>query len=163
MLFRWRLRSRARGTACTRLWILALAAATAGCGPLPTSPSHYAPFSQTDLVLGTGDEAVNGATLGVDYTLWLYDASATDGKGLEIESTAGGDPLSFVLGNGLVLAQFADVDGSRAAANSGQIFCVDSINFVTFNQFFELRELFTIERLATPLSCDVDVFNWPIP
>ena len=75
----------------------------AGCGPAPTAPSQFAAYSQTDLQVGTGDEAVNGRTLGVRYTLWLYDSSKTENKGLQIESTAGGDPFSFVLGAGQVI------------------------------------------------------------
>jgi FKBP-type peptidyl-prolyl cis-trans isomerase len=34
----------------------------------------------------------------VRYTLWLYDSSKPQNKGLQLESTAGGDPFSFLLG-----------------------------------------------------------------
>lgn len=73
------------------------------CGPTPAGPSPFAPFSQTDLIVGTGAEAVNGRTIKVQYTLWLYDPSKTDNKGLQLESSAGGDPFSFVLGRGQVI------------------------------------------------------------
>lgn len=87
-------------------WFLAMALAcvvTAACAPAPTSPSPWAAYSQTDLTVGTGDEAVSGRTVAVRYTLWLYDSSKAETKGLQIESTAGGDPFSFPLGAGQVI------------------------------------------------------------
>jgi FKBP-type peptidyl-prolyl cis-trans isomerase FkpA len=66
--------------------VLAMSAGVAGCGDQPTSPSHYAPFSQTDLVLGGGDAAASSNRLTVHYTLWLYDASVTGNKGVQVES-----------------------------------------------------------------------------
>lgn len=63
--------------------------------PLPT-----APFSQTDIRVGTGADAVNGRTLSVNYTLWLYDPAGVDQKGRQIEA---GGPFPFVLGTGNVI------------------------------------------------------------
>lgn len=85
----------------SRSGLLALAALCVffgACGPTPTAPSQFAVYSQTDVRVGTGDEAVSGLTIGVRYTLWLYDSSKPENKGLQIESTAGGDPFSFQLG-----------------------------------------------------------------
>lgn len=73
------------------------------CGPSPTAPSVAVPFSQTDLLVGTGTEAVTGRTIRVHYTLWLYDPSQADNKGAQVESSAGRDPFSFVLGAGQVI------------------------------------------------------------
>ncbi len=70
----------------------------AGCGQSPTSPTNYAPFSATDVVAGTGAEAVTGKILTVNYTGWLYEASATDHKGPEFGSTAATGPFTFTLG-----------------------------------------------------------------
>ena len=81
-----------------------LAAAAAGCGSSPTTPSSSAPFSQTDVRAGTGTDAVAGKVLTVHYTGWLYDASKTDGKGLQFETSVGGTPFSFTLGFGGVIA-----------------------------------------------------------
>ena len=85
--------------------VLMLAALMAACGEAPTAPSHYAPFSQTDILLGTGTEAATSNTVAVHYTLWLYDANATatSNKGIQIESSRGGDPFAFVLGSGSVI------------------------------------------------------------
>ena len=77
-----------------------LAVLSASCGKTPTGPSTFAPFSQQDLRLGTGDAAANGNRLTVNYTLWLYDSSGVDNKGPQLESTRGGEPFTFVLGAG---------------------------------------------------------------
>jgi FKBP-type peptidyl-prolyl cis-trans isomerase FkpA len=83
--------------------IVALCVSSAACGPTPTAPSQFAAYSQTDLQVGTGDEALSGLTIGVCYTLWLYDSSKPESKGLQIESTAGDDPFSFQLGANQVI------------------------------------------------------------
>lgn len=83
---------------------LAICAATAGCGDAPTAPPNYAPFTQTDLRVGTGAEAANGDTLTVNYTGWLFDEEAPAQKGPQFDSSAGREPLSFVLGAGQVIA-----------------------------------------------------------
>ena len=74
----------------------------AACGPTPTAPSQFASYSQTDLRLGTGAEAATGNTVGVLYTLWLFDSSKSDGKGLQLE-TSGTTPFTFRLGAGGVI------------------------------------------------------------
>lgn len=74
----------------------------AACGPAPTAPSQFAPYSQTDLRVGTGTEAATGNTVGMLYTLWLYDSSKSEGKGLQLE-TSGTSPFTFQLGAGGVI------------------------------------------------------------
>lgn len=83
---------------------IVVAAAAAGCGSSPTTPSSSAPFSQTDVRAGTGTDAAAGKVLTVHYTGWLYDASKTDGKGLQFETSVGGTPFTFTLGFGQVIA-----------------------------------------------------------
>jgi FKBP-type peptidyl-prolyl cis-trans isomerase FkpA len=46
---------------------------------------------------------MSGLTIGVRYTLWLYDASKPENKGLRIESSPGTDPFSFQLGANQVI------------------------------------------------------------
>ena len=82
---------------------LILSALIAGCGETPTTPSQFAPFSQIDLRVGTGTEATTSNTVTVDYTLWLYDATATGNRGIQIESSVGGTPFTFVLGSSDVI------------------------------------------------------------
>ena len=75
----------------------------AGCTESPTSPSNNARFSQTDLRVGIGANAVTGSTLTVHYTGWMYSESATDHKGVQFDSSAGREPFEFVLGGGGVI------------------------------------------------------------
>lgn len=83
--------------------LVALSAFLAGCDNTIVSPSS-APFSQTDLRVGSGAEATTGSNLTVNYTGWLYDATKTDKKGLQFDTSAGGTPLTFALGSGSVIA-----------------------------------------------------------
>jgi FKBP-type peptidyl-prolyl cis-trans isomerase FkpA len=82
--------------------VLAAAAACGGGDSSPTSPSDSAPYSQTDIRIGTGAEATAGRSVTVNYTLWLYSASAAENKGRRIE--AGTFP--FVLGTGRAIRGF---------------------------------------------------------
>jgi FKBP-type peptidyl-prolyl cis-trans isomerase FkpA len=70
----------------------------AACGGSGSSPSNLptAPFSQTDIRVGTGADAVNGRTLSVNYSLWLYDPAGAELKGRHMQT----GPYSFVLGTG---------------------------------------------------------------
>ena len=88
------------------LAVCVLVVGAAACADGPTLPSSSAPFSQLDLRLGTGVEATAGKVLSVNYTGWLYDASKTDLKGLQFDSSAGFDPLKFTLGTGSVIEGF---------------------------------------------------------
>ena len=83
---------------------LLCAATAAGCTGSATSPSNFAPFSQTDVRLGTGATAATGATLSMNYTGWLYDASRPEQKGLQFDSSIGRTPFTFTLGTGQVIS-----------------------------------------------------------
>jgi FKBP-type peptidyl-prolyl cis-trans isomerase FkpA len=72
----------------------------AGCGGSNTAPSANVPFSQTDLVVGTGATAVSGNRVTVAYTGWLFDASQPNNKGRQFDSLPS---YSFVVGAGLVI------------------------------------------------------------
>ncbi len=86
------------------VFLVVTAVLAAACGgddsSSPTAPSQPAPpFSQTDVRVGTGTEAVAGRTLTVNYTLWLYDAAQPENKGRQMES----NQFSFLLGAGRVI------------------------------------------------------------
>jgi FKBP-type peptidyl-prolyl cis-trans isomerase FkpA len=67
--------------------IVALVAGACGGNGSPTDPSQVTiQFSSTDLVVGTGPEAVVGNAANVRYSLWLYNAAGTDSKGTFRES-----------------------------------------------------------------------------
>ncbi len=90
---------------------LILVGALASCGgssssptPTPTpTPTPSAPFSATDLVVGTGAEAVAGKSVTINYSLWLYSDTGTDHKGTALQTTVGGAPYSFTLGASQVI------------------------------------------------------------
>src|SRR5437870_984263 len=83
-------------------WI-AMLALCVGCGsdsPSGPSPTSSGPYSQTDLVVGTGTAANNGNRVTVAYTGWLYDTSKPQGKGNQFDSNAA---FAFTLGVGQVI------------------------------------------------------------
>lgn len=84
--------------------LAAVAALAGGCDSSPTAPTHYSPYSQLDLRIGGGAEAVAGLLVSVHYTGWFYDASKTEQKGVQFETSAGNTPLVFTLGAGQVIA-----------------------------------------------------------
>ena len=80
--------------------VLALVGGCGGSNPVePTPPT--APFTQVDLVAGTGPTATAGQTVTVTYALWLYDPNKPDGKGTQIPQPS--TPFTFVLGTGRVI------------------------------------------------------------
>lgn len=85
--------------------MLALVAASCGGGDdaSPASPSVNVPYSQTDLRVGTGTEATAGRRITVNYTGWLYSASAPENKGQQFDSSVGVAPYPFTLGAGNVI------------------------------------------------------------
>jgi FKBP-type peptidyl-prolyl cis-trans isomerase len=91
------------GARVTRLiLVLAVVAAAAACGsPTETTVvTTTAPYSATDLVVGTGTLAGNGNRVTVSYTGWLHDSSRTDAKGTQFDSSTS---FAFVLGTGAVI------------------------------------------------------------
>ena len=85
------------------LLLAALIASACGSSASPSQNVNVA-FSSTDLVGGTGTTATVGRTVSVHYTGWLYDASKTDNKGTQFDSSIGKAPFSFLLGAGQVIA-----------------------------------------------------------
>jgi len=63
------------------------------------APTTSAPYSQTDLVVGTGALAGPGSQVTVAYTGWLHDSSRTDAKGTQFDSGT----YPFRLGTGAVI------------------------------------------------------------
>lgn len=86
---------------------LAAALVAAGCGGNDSNPSSPslpgAPFSQTDLRVGTGADASAGKRLTVHYTGWLYDPTQPEQKGRQFDTSVGRQPFGFTLGAGAVI------------------------------------------------------------
>ena len=87
------------------LFVLMMASLLTGCGggDGPTAPSVNVPFSVTELRAGTGREAVAGKAVTVHYTGWLYDPNQPNNRGSQFDTSANGQPYSFVLGAGAVI------------------------------------------------------------
>jgi FKBP-type peptidyl-prolyl cis-trans isomerase len=80
---------------------LALTAAACSSDDNPTAPTDPSvglnvPFGTTDLTVGSGAEALNGRTVTLNYTLWLYNPTAAENKGRQVQTGT----YSFVLGTG---------------------------------------------------------------
>lgn len=89
--------------------VLMFAAVVSACGgadtpTTPTPPSLGIPFSTTDLVVGTGAEALNGRRVTVNYAGWLYVTTTADNKGTPFD--AGNGFVRPVLGGGGVIVGF---------------------------------------------------------
>ena len=79
---------------------LVLVAACGGDDDPTVGPTTSAPYSQTDLVVGTGATANPGSLVTVAYTGWLHDSSRPDAKGSMFEMNP---TFSFRLGTGAVI------------------------------------------------------------
>ena len=76
-----------------------------GCGGGSDNTASGPTLLQTtDTVVGNGASAVAGNTLTVNYTGWLYDATAAQNHGKQFDSSVGRAPFSFKLGAGQVIA-----------------------------------------------------------
>ena len=87
-----------------RLMLLVALLAVAGCGgnDTPTAPSTTsAPYSQTDLVVGTGATVANGNAATITYTGWLHNSARPDNKGNQFDSGVFGP---YVVGTQRVIA-----------------------------------------------------------
>jgi FKBP-type peptidyl-prolyl cis-trans isomerase FkpA len=100
---------------------LAVALAAVGCnsdggGGSPTDPSQVnIEFSTTDLVVGTGAEAVAGRTATLPFVVLVYNPSGTASKGTRIQGSTDASPQSpggvvgpvvFVIGSGTLIPGF---------------------------------------------------------
>jgi FKBP-type peptidyl-prolyl cis-trans isomerase FkpA len=77
-----------------------------GTGDSSNIPAFGNPaaLTKTDITVGTGDEAVAGKTLTVNYTGWLYNPNKADFKGTQFDSSVGKAPFVFKLGAKQVIA-----------------------------------------------------------
>lgn len=69
--------------------------------PLPAAPTE---LTMIDQVIGDGADAINGTTVTVHYTGWLYDPAQPEGKGRKFDSSVSANrPFKFPLGGGRVI------------------------------------------------------------
>ena len=71
-------------------------------GPAPAATVNT--LESEDLEIGTGAPIAAGQQAVVQYTGWLYEASAKDNKGKQFDSSrTGGQPFRFPVGTGQVI------------------------------------------------------------
>ena len=93
------------------LGALALALAVSGCGKddNPTAPTANVPFSIVEVRPGTGAEATAGRGANVNYSLYLYSATAAENKGRAIQA----GNFSFTVGTGVIPGFSQGVQGMK--------------------------------------------------
>ena len=76
-----------------------------GAPELPPATVGVEQMQVTDLVVGTGADAVAGKNVTVHYSGWLYDPARPESKGKPFDSSRdAGRPFTFSLGAGQVIA-----------------------------------------------------------
>ena len=86
--------------------VIVLVGVIAACGGKPAAapPSGVSSMQSIELKAGTGEAVTAGKIAVVQYTGWLYEASATDHKGKQFDSSrTGGQPFRFPVGTGQVI------------------------------------------------------------
>jgi FKBP-type peptidyl-prolyl cis-trans isomerase FkpA len=82
--------------------LLAVTACSKDSNSSPMAPATTsAPYSQTDLVIGSGATANAGNSVMVAYNFWLHDSSKADSKGTLIQANPS---FGFVVGSTGVIA-----------------------------------------------------------
>jgi FKBP-type peptidyl-prolyl cis-trans isomerase FkpA len=96
--------------ACNRLLrkvgVFLLLGLIAACNGKPSvvPTSSVTSMQSVELKAGTGDAVTAGKIAVVQYTGWLYEASAPDNKGKQFDSSrTAGQPFRFPLGTGQVI------------------------------------------------------------
>jgi FKBP-type peptidyl-prolyl cis-trans isomerase FkpA len=67
----------------------------------------------TDTVVGTGAEATTGSYVLVNYTGWLYSATAAGNKGAQFDTSVGKTPFDFVIGGNVIPGFSQGVKGMK--------------------------------------------------
>jgi FKBP-type peptidyl-prolyl cis-trans isomerase FkpA len=87
--------------------LVVLAGMIAACGGKPSTAvpaSGVSSMQSIELKAGTGEAVTAGKVAVVQYTGWLYEASAKDNKGKQFDSSrTGGQPFKFPVGTGQVI------------------------------------------------------------
>ena len=73
---------------------------SSGAGLAPTGIQTSTPFTQVDLLLGTGAAAGPGNRVTVAYSGWLFDPSQPESKGRQFDQS---NAFTFTLGVGQVI------------------------------------------------------------
>jgi FKBP-type peptidyl-prolyl cis-trans isomerase FkpA len=89
-----------------QLGLAVLVGLMSACGGKPTAapPSPVTSMQSVELKAGAGESIAPGKIAVVQYTGWLYEATAKDNKGKQFDSSlTQGQPFRFPLGAGNVI------------------------------------------------------------
>jgi FKBP-type peptidyl-prolyl cis-trans isomerase FkpA len=95
-----------RNRALRKISVFVLVGLIAACSGKPSAAptSGVSTMQSVELKPGTGEGIAAGKIAVVQYTGWLYEASATDNKGKQFDSSrTGGQPFRFPVGAGQVI------------------------------------------------------------
>ena len=90
--------------ACTLGSTQAGVAATA----TPSATQATLVAKSVDTALGNGKSAARGDTVSIHFTGWLYSPKAPAQRGAQIDTSKGGDPFTFQLGQAKVIKGLDD-------------------------------------------------------
>ena len=96
----------ARNNSWPQLTFTVLLGLMSACGGKPAAPppSPVTSMQSVDLKAGAGESIAPGKIAVVQYTGWLYEATAKDNKGKQFDSSrTQGQPFRFPLGAGNVI------------------------------------------------------------
>ena len=86
------------------LFLVGLVVACSGKPTAVAPPSGVSTMQSIELKAGSGEAVTAGKIAVVQYTGWLYEASAKDNKGKQFDSSrTGGQPFRFPVGTGQVI------------------------------------------------------------
>jgi len=89
-----------------KIGVAVLVGLIAACSGKPSvvPAAGVSSMQSAEMKAGTGPGISAGQVAVVQYTGWLYDASATDNKGKQFDSSrSGGQPFRFAVGTGQVI------------------------------------------------------------
>lgn len=75
----------------------------AACGDDISDIGDVPALQTIEVTVGTGATAIVGKRVTVHYTGWLYSRNTADHKGAKFDSSVGGAPFAFNLGNDRVI------------------------------------------------------------
>jgi FKBP-type peptidyl-prolyl cis-trans isomerase FkpA len=82
--------------------LLGISACDNGSSTLVSPDQSSVQYSQVDLTVGSGAEAIAGTTATVQYSVWLYSENGIDHKGTQL----GAETFPFVVGANTVIKGF---------------------------------------------------------